>query len=161
MLSSLSRLTLLVVTLFWFGSATAQFASYFATNLTKISSPFDPGVTIAYKVPNGVCTTAFQDQQQYAGWVSVPGPYPTNIFFWFIAARQPTSSLTIWLNGGPGSSSMFGLFTETGPCQVVEQGANRLGTVARDWGWDRASNMLFIDQVRLPHACTRARRTRS
>lgn len=44
------------------------------------------------------------------------------------------------------SFDRFGLFTESGPCEVVERGADRLETVAREWGWDRASNMLFIDQ---------------
>jgi hypothetical protein len=131
-------------------SCAAQFASFQAANLTKIFSPVDPGISISYKVPDGVCNTAFKTQQQYTGWVNVPGAYETNIFFWFVAARQPTSQLTIWLNGGPGSSSMFGFFSETGPCEVVESGANRLDTVAREWGWDRASNMLFIDQVWLP-----------
>jgi len=125
----------------------AQFAPSEA-NLTTISSPIDPGVTISYKVPEGVCETAFDSQQQYTGWVGVPGDFPTNIFFWFVAAREPTPLLSIWLNGGPGSSSMFGFFTESGPCEVVEAGADRLETAAREWGWDRASNMLFIDQVR-------------
>ncbi|KAH8897109.1 alpha/beta-hydrolase [Thozetella sp. PMI_491] len=126
--------------------ASAQFPPFAAANVTTITSPFDQGVKISYKVPDGVCNTAFKSQQQYTGWVNVPGDFPTNLFFWFVAARQPTSSLTIWLNGGPGSSSMFGFFSENGPCQIVEQGADRLGTVAREWGWDRASNMLFIDQ---------------
>jgi hypothetical protein len=124
-----------------------QFAPYRASNLTTIVSPLDPDIRIAYKVPDGVCNTAFKTQQQYTGWVTVPGELPTNLFFWFVAGREPTSALTIWLNGGPGSSSMFGLFTETGPCEVVEKGVNRLGTAARQWGWDRASNMLFIDQA--------------
>ncbi len=116
-------------------------------NLTTIASPIDPGVKISYKVPKGVCKTAFDTQQQYTGWVSVPGEFPTNLFFWFVAGREPTSALTIWLNGGPGSSSMFGFFAESGPCEVVERGIDKLDTVTREWGWDRASNMLFIDQV--------------
>jgi carboxypeptidase C (cathepsin A) len=128
-------------------ASAAQFAPFQAANLTKIASPVDPGISISYKVPDGVCNTVFKTQQQYTGWVNVPGAYETNIFFWFVAARQPTSQLTIWLNGGPGSSSMFGFFTESGPCEVVERGADRLDTVPREWGWDRASNMLFIDQV--------------
>jgi hypothetical protein len=85
---------------------TAQFAAYQPLNVTKIFSPVDPGISITYKVPDGACNTAFSTQQQYTGWVNVPGAYETNIFFWFIGARQPTSQLTIWLNGGPGSSSM-------------------------------------------------------
>lgn len=119
------------------------------SNLTTILSPVDGNITISFKSPpKGICETAFDSQKQYTGWVNVPGNYSTNIFFWFIEARDPTDHLTIWLNGGPGSSSMMGLFTGNGPCEVVELAANKLGTVKRQWGWDRGSNMLFIDQVR-------------
>ena len=41
---------------------------------------------------------------------------------------------------------MVGLFQETGPCEVVEIAKGQFGTQARDWGWDRSSNILFIDQ---------------
>ncbi|KAH7040851.1 Alpha/Beta hydrolase protein [Microdochium trichocladiopsis] len=117
-------------------------------NLTTIASPSDPTISISYKVPEGACKTAFDSQQQYTGWVSIPGDYPTNTFFWFIEGRdaKASSTLTVWLNGGPGSSSMFGLFNENGPCEVIENGTSRLTTAAREWGWDRASNMLFVDQ---------------
>ncbi|KAF6842972.1 carboxypeptidase s1 [Colletotrichum musicola] len=125
--------------------AAAQFPSQ-SVNLTTVTSPVDGNVTVRYRIPNGACKTAYADQQQYSGWVSVPGPYPANMFFWFVGAREPTDVLTIWLNGGPGVSSLFGMFTEVGPCEVVEKGLDKYDTVAREWGWDRASNMLFIDQ---------------
>ena len=41
---------------------------------------------------------------------------------------------------------MVGLFQESGPCEVVEIADGQLGTQPRDWGWDRSSNVLFIDQ---------------
>lgn len=41
---------------------------------------------------------------------------------------------------------MVGLFQETGPCEVVEIAKGQIGTQAREWGWDRSSNMLFVDQ---------------
>ena len=41
---------------------------------------------------------------------------------------------------------MVGLFQECGPCEVVEIAQGKLGTQARDWGWDRSSNILFVDQ---------------
>ena len=41
---------------------------------------------------------------------------------------------------------MVGLFQETGPCEVVEVAQGRLGTKPRDWGWDRSSNIIYIDQ---------------
>jgi len=74
--------------------------------------------------------------------------YSINTFFWFVEARNNPESapLTIYLNGGPGASSMFGLFQETGPCEVVQMADGTYGTAARMWGWDRSSNMIFIDQ---------------
>lgn len=41
---------------------------------------------------------------------------------------------------------MVGLFQEAGPCEVVEIAQGRLGTRPRDWGWDRSSNILFVDE---------------
>ncbi|EME45168.1 hypothetical protein DOTSEDRAFT_23237 [Dothistroma septosporum NZE10] len=122
-----------------------------------LNSTVDPSITVAYKQPtNGTCTTAFTTQKQYTGYIGIPpytlAPiqqnYSINTFFWFIEARQTpeTAPLTIWLNGGPGSSSMFGLFNEVGPCEVVQMADGSYGTQMRTFGWDRASNILFIDQ---------------
>ncbi|APA11179.1 hypothetical protein SS1G_11382 [Sclerotinia sclerotiorum 1980 UF-70] len=117
------------------------------SNLTRITSPVDGNITISYKTPPaGTCQTVFDSQEQYTGWVNIPGSYATNTFFWFISARDPTDQLTIWLNGGPGSSSMIGLFNENGPCEVINVAQGKFATEARDWGWDRGSNMLYIDQ---------------
>lgn len=118
-----------------------------ALNLTVVRSPGGENVTVSYKEPVGACKTAFDTQKQYTGWVNVPGDYPANLFFWFVESRQPTKNLTIWMNGGPGSSSLIGFFAGNGPCEIVEKGLDHYDTIASDWGWDRASNMLFIDQV--------------
>lgn len=120
-------------------------------------SPGNRNITVNYKSPPfGTCTTVFSTQKQYTGYVSIPPfslapiqqDYSINTFFWFIESRTDASTapLTIYINGGPGSSSMVGLFQESGPCQVVEIAEGKLGTVARDWGWDRSSNVLYIDQ---------------
>ncbi|OCK79900.1 carboxypeptidase S1 [Lepidopterella palustris CBS 459.81] len=127
------------------------------TYSSVIKSPIDPNITISYKSPDpGTCTTVFTSQKQYTGYVELPpftiAPYQQNYsintFFWFIEARQnpETAPLTIWLNGGPGSSSMIGLFQESGPCEVVEMSDGTYGTQSRMWGWDRSSNVLYFDQ---------------
>ena len=46
---------------------------------------------------------------------------------------------------------MIGNFQEIGPCQVVEADQTHLKTTPREYGWDRISNLLFIDQVSLPY----------
>ena len=122
-----------------------------------LPSPLDPDITVAYKQPEaGTCTTAFSTQKQYTGYIGIPpytlAPiqqnYSINTFFWFIEARQvpEKAPLTIWLNGGPGASSMVGLFNEVGPCEVVQVNDGSYGTQVRQFGWDRSSNILFIDQ---------------
>lgn len=115
------------------------------------------GSTIRYKSPPpGTCMTRSSDQKQYTGYVQLkPGTlgydiqnYTINTFFWFVEAQaNPKSApLTVYLSGGPGSSSMGGLFQEIGPCEAIEIAKDRIGTRAREWSWDRSSNMLFIDQ---------------
>ncbi|KAI4163150.1 MAG: hypothetical protein LQ342_003278 [Letrouitia transgressa] len=126
-------------------------------NVTTIRSPIDEDIIVRFtSPPPGTCTTVFPAQKQYTGYVTLPPfklapiqqDYSVNTFFWFIEARTNPSSapLTIFLNGGPGSSSMVGLFQEVGPCEAIEIAQGRFGTQPRDWGWDRSSNILFIDQ---------------
>ncbi len=55
---------------------------------------------------------------------------------------NPTSvPLVLWLQGGPGASSLFGLFNENGPIMVTETGE----AVFRDVTWNNNYNMLYID----------------
>ena len=46
----------------------------------------------------------------YSGYVDLDAH--THMFFWFFEARKNphTAPITLWLNGGPGSDSMIGLF---------------------------------------------------
>jgi carboxypeptidase C (cathepsin A) len=124
---------------------------------TILQSAINPNITISYNKPNtSTCVTAFGHQQQYAGYVNLPpftlAPYQQNYsintFFWFFESRTSpeTAPLTIWLNGGPGSSSMVGLFEEVGPCEIIQLPNGSYTTQPRLWGWDRSSNLLFIDQ---------------
>ncbi len=68
-----------------------------------------------------------------------------HLFYWYFEAetKPETAPLLIWLNGGPGCSSMDGLFLELGPFRVV----NDKGAVETNpYSWHKVANMLFIDQ---------------
>ena len=57
-----------------------------------------------------------------------------------IANTTNTTPIFIWLQGGPGSSSMLGAYTEIGPVFIKN------GTpVLNDWSWNLMGHLLFID----------------
>ena len=65
-------------------------------------------------------------------------------FAYFESRSKPKDDpLVLWLNGGPGCSSMTGLFMELGPCTVNEDGES-----AREnpHSWISAANVFFLDQ---------------
>ncbi|KAJ5450280.1 uncharacterized protein N7458_006729 [Penicillium daleae] len=101
------------------------------------------GINVRYKeVPAGICE---QDAnvKSYSGYADVSEN--EHIFWWFFEARNEDpkkAPLTVWINGGPGSSSMIGLFQELGPCGVDSDG----NAYNNPYSWSNASNMLFIDQ---------------
>lgn len=101
------------------------------------------GVTVRFKqVPNGICETN-PNVKSFAGYADVS---PTqHIYFMFFEARNgnPTQApLTVRLDGGPGASSMNGLFSEMGPCTIDAAG----NVVNNPNSFSAVSNLLFIDQ---------------
>lgn len=79
---------------------------------------------------------------QYTGWLDIG---PKHLFFWYFESQNDPKNdpLTLWMTGGPGGSSMIGLFEEVGPCLINEHGN---GTYHNPWGWSRSSSLLFVDQ---------------
>ncbi len=80
-----------------------------ATGVQTLTSP--SGVTIRFKNPSaeGVCETT-PGVNSYAGYIDLDPN--THAFFWFFEARHDPANapVTLWLNGGPGSDSLIGLF---------------------------------------------------
>ncbi|CEJ94632.1 hypothetical protein VHEMI10151 [[Torrubiella] hemipterigena] len=101
------------------------------------------GVPIRYKqVPNGICELN-PKVKSFSGFADVAKD--EHMFFWFFEARDVDprdAPLTIWINGGPGSSSMIGLFQELGPCGVDYYGK----PYNNPYSFSKVSNMIFIDQ---------------
>ncbi|KAJ5780348.1 hypothetical protein N7457_005508 [Penicillium paradoxum] len=97
-------------------------------------------VTIRYKEPK-ICETT-EGVKSYSGYVDLAPDSHT--FFWFFEARHDPENapITLWLNGGPGSDSLIGLFQELGPCFVNE----KLEDYINPHSWNEVSNVLFLSQ---------------
>jgi hypothetical protein len=111
---------ILALSLFLVSSVRAQFVP--APTDLVIKQGY-AGVLVRYKeVPSGICELD-PNVKSYAD--VGPGQH---VFFWFFEARNvdpTTAPLTVWINGGPGSSSMIGLFQEVRA--VFNQTYDRLG----------------------------------
>lgn len=79
----------------------------------------------------------------HAGYVTVNKKYDSNLFFWFFKSEKDwkNAPIAVWLQGGPGYSSLFGLFNENGPYVILNKNKLKL----RKYSWHIYCNMIFID----------------
>jgi cathepsin A (carboxypeptidase C) len=90
-------------------------------------------------------------EKSFAGYADVFTSSSANssMFYWLFESRgQPsTDPVLLWLNGGPGSSSLGGLFMELGPYQLQSAGGPSSGPKlsSNNFSWNTRANLLFID----------------
>lgn len=79
-----------------------------------------------------------------AGYYSIDGTQDGHIFYTYFENRHNDSNapLVFWTNGGPGASSMRGLFLENGPYRLQSDGSLCWNV----FGWDIGHNIVFVDQ---------------
>jgi len=97
---------------------------------------------LATRSKYGELITSSPGVASYAGYIDLAPD--VHSFFWFFESRQDPANdpLTLWLNGGPGSDSLIGLFQELGPCRINED----LTSVLNPYSWTNVSNVLFLSQ---------------
>ncbi|KAL0833850.1 hypothetical protein Bca101_085739 [Brassica carinata] len=81
----------------------------------------------------------------YSGFVTTNEKLGRALFYWlFEAAEDPASKpLVLWLNGGPGCSSVgFGEAEEIGPFHINPDGKT---LYLNQYSWNQAANILFLD----------------
>ncbi|XP_037573034.1 venom serine carboxypeptidase [Dermacentor silvarum] len=81
----------------------------------------------------------------YAGYITVNPQFNSNLFFWFVPAmtNPENAPVVLWLQGGPGSSSLLGFFVEHGPYRLSKDGKD---VKFRKRTWARRYSMLYVDQ---------------
>ncbi|KAJ5819553.1 hypothetical protein N7474_005144 [Penicillium riverlandense] len=87
----------------------------------------------------------FDIGESYAGLLPNTPHGNSSLFFWFFPSTNPDAKkeITIWLNGGPGCSSLDGLLQENGPF-LWQSGVYQ--PVKNPYSWTNLTNMVYIDQ---------------
>ncbi|EXA29420.1 hypothetical protein FOVG_19087 [Fusarium oxysporum f. sp. pisi HDV247] len=90
----------------------------------------------------------FDVGESYAGLlpISQDPDEERKLYFWFFPSTNPKAGkeeVVIWLNGGPGCSSLSGLLTENGPF-LWQQGT--LSPVPNTYSWTNLTNVIWIEQ---------------
>ncbi|XP_058011636.1 lysosomal protective protein-like [Ahaetulla prasina] len=79
--------------------------------------------------------------QQWSGYLPAgPGQY---FHYWFVESQgNPAADpVVLWLNGGPGCSSMEGFLAENGPFHLHDNGTVYLNPDS----WNKVANMLYLE----------------
>ncbi|KAF2197250.1 hypothetical protein GQ43DRAFT_216247 [Delitschia confertaspora ATCC 74209] len=81
--------------------------------------------------------------KQYSGYLD-DEEEDKHLFYWFFESRNDPKNdpVVLWLNGGPGCSSLMGLFMELGPGSVTEN----LKIKYNDFSWNANASVIFLDQ---------------
>lgn len=112
----------------------------------EVPDGLSPPVSLSTVAPQDVRNLSKVDgvlgevHESYSGFFDTDNR-TKHMFWWYFPAPTDDAPLLIWLQGGPGGSSLFGLFTEMGPYVIGED----LTVSRRPVAWTDRYAMLFID----------------
>lgn len=78
----------------------------------------------------------------YSGYIDLTSTKSLHYVLVTSQNKPADDPLQIWLNGGPGCSSLLGFMAENGPF-VVEDGQDMLHF--NQWSWNQKSNILYLE----------------
>lgn len=83
---------------------------------------------------------------QYSGYVLVNQTKGHYLHYWFVqSAGNPSKDpVVLWLNGGPGCSSLDGFFYEHGPYNFGS-GENNISLIDNPYSWNLLANMIYLE----------------
>ncbi|KAL5463745.1 hypothetical protein EMCRGX_G032672 [Ephydatia muelleri] len=89
--------------------------------------------------------------KQYSGYIEIDATTGKYLHYWFVqsASNPETDPVVMWMNGGPGCSSLDGYFNEQGPLHFNRSEASSNATipslVLNLYAWNRIANMIFLE----------------
>lgn len=89
---------------------------------------------------------SFDIGESYAGLLPISDKAnASELYFWFVPSPNELAGdeILIWLNGGPGCSSLEGFLQENGP--FLWQYGTYL-PVKNNWAWSNLTNVVWVEQ---------------
>ncbi|XP_056844799.1 serine carboxypeptidase-like 10 isoform X6 [Raphanus sativus] len=84
------------------------------------------------------------------GYIGIGEEEDIQLFYYFIQSEKNPKEdpLLIWLNGGPGCSSLGGLLFENGPLAFKFEvyNGNLASLISTSYSWTQVANIIFLDQ---------------
>jgi carboxypeptidase D len=130
-----------------------------ATHLDTRSAPPTYGSSNgSYILPQNANTTRFAVDgaaipdvdfdigESYAGLLPISDKAnASELYFWFVPSANELAGdeILIWLNGGPGCSSLEGFLQENGPF-LWQYGTYK--PVKNNWSWSNLTNVVWVEQ---------------
>ncbi|KAF2798040.1 alpha/beta-hydrolase [Melanomma pulvis-pyrius CBS 109.77] len=139
-----------------FGSATSirdRLGDAGDGRLRYLNSNITLGASISYK-QTSICETT-PGVKAFSGYIHIPSSlleghggsstYNASMFFWYFESRKDPKNapLSLYLGGGPGTTSLGGATAENGPCTI---NSDSNSTTLNPWSWNNNVNMLYVDQ---------------
>jgi carboxypeptidase C (cathepsin A) len=114
-------------------------------NLTGVTTPPGTPQAILSSADVGGADWFCGEKDFEADYIKLANKKDDYYFYWFVRSRSETAStdpLVIWLNGGPGASSLEGLLTENGPCLVQPN----VTATRNAYAWNNNANVIWLEQ---------------
>lgn len=100
-----------------------------------------PPTDVVYSLPS----YGTPPSPQWSGYLDASDAEPgTMLHYWFAQAERPDFAnlpVVLWLNGGPGSTSILGMLQEHGPLLVNKTG----GLMRNPYAWTKQANLLVLE----------------
>ncbi|KAI0134045.1 putative serine-TYPE carboxypeptidase F precursor [Xylariales sp. AK1849] len=122
-------------------------SQYLATRQTTEPKFLNDNTTKYAVNGTGIPDVDFDVGESYAGLLSLTDDPDADekFYFWFFPSTNQAADkeILLWLNGGPGCSSLEGLLQENGPF-LWQYGTFK--PVPNPWSWHRLTNVVYVEQ---------------
>lgn len=116
----------------FFNALTNPFYYYYYSFVTTLLHASDSRLLLTDYIKTGKIKEArnaskvdpqiFLGVESHSGFLTVNESNESNLFFWYFPHKKNVSETPwiIWLQGGPGATSLYGLFEEIGPFEYTD-----------------------------------------